>query len=204
MKYIKKIPAEDRQHTKLLLDSGWRRLKEPKKLSSTILLSLPISLVLMFLVGALCAILYPPFRNIILGNKGFAIEITVNLWTVVYVLLTLGFFYLHELIHAAFVPDFLHSKKVFWGFNGMFCFVYTNEKISKQRFLLISIMPLLILSIIFPILMSTLKMMNNFIVFLCILNAGGACVDIFNMFLIGRQVPSDGYVINNGLATFFK
>ena len=70
--------------------------------------------------------------------------------------------------------------------------------------MLISIMPLLLLSFILPAVLSIFGISNWFIIFLCIINAGGSCVDVLNMFLIAGQVLQNGTIVNNGYSTYFK
>ena len=86
----------------------------------------------------------------------------------------------------------------------MFAFVYTEEKIKKSRFIIISVMPYLILSFISPIVLSSLGVLNGFLCFLCLLNAGGSCVDLLNIILISKQAPNDSYILSNGHNTYYK
>ena len=46
--------------------------------------------------------------------------------------------------------------------------------------------------------------MNGFIMFLCVLNAGGSCVDVFYTLLILFKIPNGSIVKNNGAVTFYK
>ena len=43
MKYIKKLPKENKEYSQKLLDSGWKKLKEPK-LWVAMLIGLPIGI----------------------------------------------------------------------------------------------------------------------------------------------------------------
>jgi|GEM_PF-5204797 len=79
-----------------------------------------------------------------------------------------------------------------------------TEKISKIRFIIISIMPLIILSIVFPIILGVCNALNGFIVFLIIVNAMASSVDILNLFLIVFQAPQNSYILNNGFETYVK
>lgn len=89
--------------------------------------------------------------------------------------------------------------------NGLFGFVYTEEVISKIRFVVVSVMPLLLLSFVFPLAaMQTGLLHRGFVVFLCVLNAGGSCVDVLNLLLIAFQVPKGGLVVSNGPRSFYR
>ena len=43
MKYIKKLPKENKEYSQKLLDDGWKKLKEPR-LSVAMLIGLPIGI----------------------------------------------------------------------------------------------------------------------------------------------------------------
>lgn len=137
-------------------------------------------------------------------QPNFRVTLQFDLFTILYFGMMLIFLLVHELIHAIFIPNFIRSQKTFWGMNGLFGFVYTEEPITKSRFMVISVMPLLILSFLLPLVMELLGFLNNFIMFLCILNAGGACVDILNLILILVQVPKGGSIVSNGNVTLYK
>ncbi len=96
------------------------------------------------------------------------------------------------------------SIKTYWGINGVFGFVFTTEKLKKVRFIKISLMPYLLLSVILPFILYTFGVLNGYTVFLCLINAMGSCVDFLNICLITFQVPKGAYIINNGFETFYK
>lgn len=203
MQFVKKIPGENKERTKELLSSGWNRLKEPSDLGIAILYSLPISIILMTVNGIWFFLISPVFKNFI-NSGGFIVEFQINIKSLVYILAVILFLLVHELIHAIFVPGVFHSLCTYWGFNGVFGFVYTEEIMAKKRFMIISIMPLLLLSFILPAVLSFFGISNWFIIILCTINAGGSCVDILNMFLVAGQVPQKGIIVNNGYSTYFK
>lgn len=68
----------------------------------------------------------------ILDADGLSIEFTINLKSLLYVIGILIYTFLHEMIHALTIPNVIHSQKIYWGINGYFGFVYTEEKIKKQ------------------------------------------------------------------------
>lgn len=204
MRYIKKIPPTDKLFCEGLLSRGWRKLKEPVSIGTAILYSVPFMILTFAIEIFLIYFLYAPFREMIDGKREFGFEIAINISTLLDVFLIIAFLLIHEFIHACFVPNGLNSDKTFWGFNGMFGFVYSEEKIKKYRFLLIAIMPYMVLSVIFPIVLSVFGFLNGFICFLCLINAGGSCVDLLNIILIGMQVPKDSYIVSSGLETYFK
>ena len=203
MRYIKKLPLEDEEKTKRLLSSGWNKLKEPRNISTAILCSLPISFILIVVNGIWFYYFSTVLRDFIhLDN--FRIVFQINIKTMIFIIVILLFLFLHEMIHALFIPNIFHSTCTYWGLNGLFGFIYTEEIINKKRYLVISIMPLLILSFLLLAVLSFLGISNWFIIFLGILNAGGSCVDILNMILITTQVPSKGKIISNGFSTYYR
>lgn len=204
MKYIKKIPPENLNVSKELEDLGWHRLKEPKSISSAILLSLPISIILMFVNVFWCYLLSPPFQDLLKSSDGLSVEITFGPNSIPYLFGMVFYLYLHEMIHAILIPGVIKSSRTYWGLNGLFGFVYTEEVISRNRFFLISIMPLLVLSFLLPLMINALGSMTGYLIFLSVFNAGGACVDVLNIILVNHQVPPKASVRSNGYATFYK
>lgn len=203
MRYIRKIPPADRAVCDGLVRDGWKRLKEPASLSAAILCSLPFAIVAFAAELVLIYYLYAPFRALLDGGT-FLFEIKLNSMTLAYVALTVIFMLLHEAVHACFIPGFMRSQKTYWGFNGIVGFVYTEEKIKKKTFLLISAAPYLLLSFVLPVALGVLGLLNGFICFLCVLNACGSCVDLLNIVLVAKQVPKYAYIVSSGFETYFK
>lgn len=203
MKYIKKIPKENIEVTENYLQSGWKVLKEPSSLCVTIASAMPISIILMVLTVFYFMIVFPENMNIF-DADGLSIEVTINLKSLLYLAGILIYTFLHEMIHALTIPNAIHSKKTYWGINGCFGFVYSEEEIKKGRFILVSIMPLVILTFVIPLICRIFDFYNWYLLLLCIINAGGACVDIFNIILIAKQVPTQGMIVSNGMKTLYK
>ncbi|MDI2882308.1 metalloprotease family protein [Clostridioides difficile] len=75
---------------------------------------------------------------------------------------------------------------------------------SKCRFLIVSIMPFVLLSIILSILLNILGVISEYTILLCLINALGSCVDLLNICLISIQVPSKYYIKINRFETYFN
>ncbi len=203
MKYIKKIPAANEEISEKLKNAGWKRLKEPKNVAMATLCALPIA----FLLGGIVIIIARWLNPSLFGflqDGAFGISIGITLMTLVYIIMIFAFMLLHEFIHAVFVPGFIKSNNVFWGFNGAFGFVYTTQPIKKGRFIVISFMPLVLLSFALPFALHLLGWLNGYTTFLCCLNALGSCVDVLNIGLVAVQVPNGYTLINNGYDTYYK
>jgi hypothetical protein len=204
MRYAKKIPPTDKELSNKLITEKWTKLKEPSNLGIATLLSLPF----MFINGAISMLiifyLYPPLKEFLSSKQDYSFSFTVNLLTLIYFVIILLFMTIHELFHACFIPNILKSDKTYWGVNVFCGFVFTTEKIKKGRFLIISIMPFILLSVIFPFILNILGWLNSYTILLCLINAMGSCVDCLNICLVAIQVPNGSYILNNGFETYFK
>ena len=204
MKYVKKMPQTDKQLSSELISDGWSKLKEPSSLSMATLMSLPFMIINTVIYMVLIYFLYPPLREVLTSSE---VDIIFSIDIIALVLLlsaSLVLMIIHEFIHALFIPNVLKSDKTFWGINGLYGFVFSTEKFKKGRFIIISIMPFILLSIILPIILSYMGLLNVYTIALCLINAAGSCVDMLNIFLIARQVPNNSLIINNGFETYFK
>lgn len=208
MKFTRKIPNTDKELSTYFHMNNWKKLKEPSNIAWAIIFSFPIAYLLgafsLWFIHHINPTLFTPLIHILKKSNNLSFSINFNIRLLFKILYILAFMIIHELIHAIFIPNILESKKTFIGINGVFAFVYTSEPIKKARFIIISIMPFIVLSIVFPFMVNILGLMNNFIIFLVLLNAMGSCVDFLNIFLIMFQVPNSSTIINNGNETYFK
>ncbi len=204
MRYIKKIPPKDENFSNILISNGWKKIKEPPNLVMATLLSIPFMIINGIISIIIAFYLYTPLKELLNSNPGFGITFTLDLVTLLYVVIIFLFMTIHEFIHACFIPNVLKSDKTYWGINGFFGFVCTTEKIKKSRYIIISIMPLILLSIILPFILNIFGLLNWFTLFLCLINSMGSCVDCLNVCIVGIQVPNGSYIVNNGSETYFK
>ena len=110
---------------------------------------------------------------------------------------------LHEIIHLILIPNFKKSEITFFGIKVWGGFVFTKEKIGRNRYILISIAPFIILSIFLPLIIGVLNLLNGIFVFLAFINALASSINVLNIFLIFLQVPSEGLIVNNGFETYY-
>lgn len=204
MKFIKKIPPTDKELSNKLASEGWVKLREPSSLGAATLISLPFALINGLISVAITFYLYTPLKEFFSNKQNFSISFTFNLFTLIYIVMIFVFVIIHELIHACFIPNAFKSDKTYLGINGFCGFVYSTEKITKNRFLVISIMPFILLSIVLPFILKILGLLNGFTVLLCLINSMASCVDCLNTCLVLFQVPKDSYIMNNGFETYFK
>lgn len=209
MKFVKEIPTADKKLSDKLISEGWKKIREPKNLFTTILISIP----LMFINAIISILIINQFsdwwENVInkwtsiADNSSFHITISTSsiaLFVAAIFILTI----IHELLHMILIPNFMKSDKTCWGITLNGGFVATTEKIVKSRFIIISAAPFVLLSVILPIILGIFGFLNKFIVFFIIFNAAASSVDVINLILILIQVPGNSCIINNGFETYFK
>ncbi|MGQ4668060.1 DUF3267 domain-containing protein [Metabacillus halosaccharovorans] len=200
MKILKKLPKSKESIHMDLIRNGWIPMKEPKNIMSAILLSVPL-----MLVNAIITIgVINVFSNISLSDYGLtsdSISITINLGIILWLFLLLV---LHEFLHLVFVPKFIKSDKTFVGITMFGGFVITEEEISKSRYILITIAPFIIISVILPLLLSVFGLLTPTLKFLILLNSLASSVDMLNLLLIIKQIPKNAILKSNGPYTYWK
>ncbi|PJI08647.1 MULTISPECIES: DUF3267 domain-containing protein [Clostridium] len=200
MKFVFNIPKTDEKISEKLVNSGWRKLREPEKVSTSLFMSIPLMLLNIIITVSIILKFDNPISKVI-SNRSFSFSL--NLFDLMYFMV--GIFLLtliHELLHAVFMPNFMKSDKIYLGINFNGGFIFTTEIISKLRFIIISIMPFFIISVIMPVILGILGGLNVLFTIFIIINAAGSSIDILN-FIIISQVPRNSMIINNGFETYF-
>lgn len=195
-----KLPKIDQERHSELIASNWILLREPKNLLSSALASVPL-MILSTLFSFIILDLFSPFSLEEFGITPSQISVTINLLDLLYVI---GIIFIHELLHLAFVPDFLTSDKVLLGITYFGGFAYSEEVLSKSRFILILLVPFVAISIILPGIMGVLNLLSPLVKFLILSNALGSSVDMLTLILILIQVPAGSYLTCNGTRTYWK
>jgi hypothetical protein len=199
MKIKNKLPQYNESLHFDLINNGWVPIKEPKNLISAILLSIPL-----MIINALISVgIINIFSNVSLKEFGIepdSISITINLEDILFIILLV---ILHELLHLIFIPNFIKSENTFIGLTLLGGFVATEEKIPKSRFILVTIAPFIIISVILPIILGFCGLLTSTLKFLIILNSLASSVDILTLLLIIKQVPKNGILKNNGQKTYW-
>ncbi len=196
-----RFPRVDSERHQYLLDNQWTLVKGPKSIALTILLSIP----LMFLNAFIAFWIIRTFDSITFEEFGIgsdSVDIPFNL---VYLL---GFVLIliisHELIHLVFMPNFIKSKKTYIGLTLFGGYVYSEEIVTKIRFIIMIIAPFFIISIILPIILSFFGLLTTFIKLIVLANAASSSVDILCLILILMYVPSGASLANNGSKGYWK
>ncbi|WP_242218205.1 DUF3267 domain-containing protein [Bacillus cereus group sp. BfR-BA-01380] len=194
------VPKGDKTLDITLTQDGWTPMKEPKNFVNALLLSVPF-----MIINALISIgIINIFSDISLHEFGLTTEgvfITIDLVSLLFIIFLV---ILHELIHLIFIPNFIKSEKTWIGLTFFGGFVATEEEISKLRFVLITIAPFFIISILIPLLLSVFGALTTTLKCLILLNSMASSVDMLTLLLILKQVPPNGILRNNGSKTYWK
>ena len=202
MKLLKGIPKSSEEKEKLLIGLGWKKLKEPKNLFGYIVLSAPLMILLAILSFGILRYFHKDILiNLIKIFDNGSFTFTIN---IIYLAVVLLMVFFHELIHLILIPNFILSKKKYLGFTWFGGFVYSSDEIKKGRYILITTTPFLVLSVLFPIILGFIGLLNKYLMFLIILNSLSSSVDILNMILIITQVPNGSILTQNGEKIYFK
>lgn len=200
MKIRFSIPKSDYEYDQELKGNDWTPLKEPQSIGKATLISIPFMLVnLVICIAVILMLDGLSWQEFGFTEEGF--EITFSLW---YVLGFVSMIIIHELIHLVFVPNFLRSDKTYLGITWQAGFILTEDVISKSRFLLVSFAPFILISIVLPIILSWFGLLTPFLKVLIIINGVSSSVDFLNSYMIMKQVPKGGRIINNGFKTYWK
>ncbi|PUA39818.1 DUF3267 domain-containing protein [Paenibacillus elgii] len=198
MKIRNRFPKTDKQkHTEFIRD-GWALLKEPKSPMRALVLSVPFMIInLIVTLGIVNMFSAAPLRNYLPESISFTIDLKSILGVISLLLI-------HELLHLILIPNFIASKSTYVGITLFGGFVYTEEQVTKTRYIVITLLPFIVISIILPALLALLGALSPFILFLIVLNALSSSLDILNWILIWIQVPSKAVIICNGTKTYWK
>ncbi|MFA4978100.1 MAG: DUF3267 domain-containing protein [Sphingobacterium sp.] len=132
-------------------------------------------------------------------QHGFSMAINV-----IDIIIIIIFIYFHEIIHLIFVPNFLNSDNTFLGLTWFGGYSYTEEIITKERYIFIAAMPFLLISVISVIILGSTGHLTPVMKFVCIINAVASSVDFFNIILISIQVPNKSKIVMNGQLSYYK
>lgn len=200
----KKFPQINSERHSKLIANNWIQLREPQNLASAMLAATPL-MILSALPSLKILDIFSPFSLADFGVTPSQISITIDLQDLVYFLgLSVVIIFIHELLHLVFVPGFLTSDKAFLGITHFGGFAYSEEVLSKSRFILILLAPFIIISIIMPGILGALNLLNPLLKFMILSSAMGSGVDMLTLVLVLIQVPAGAYLTCNGMRTYWK
>jgi hypothetical protein len=178
----------DTQKQRDLTASQWVKLKEPKTMLTAILASIPF-MALNATITLLIAGMFVPVSFEYFGIAGTSFSFQIDLLPLFGVV---GILVAHELVHLLCIPDFIRSDTTSIGVTYGGGFVYTEEKLTRTRYLIISFAPFITISLILPVILGMLNLLSPLVVGVLLLNSLGSSVDILVALLVLIQVPSRG------------
>ena len=184
-----------------LKENNWVQLKEPGNILSAIVASLPLMGLNLVLTIAVFAVVQQPVTLADFGIVQDGFQISIDLQIIAGFLILLIF---HELLHLILVPDFILSEKTYAGITPLGGFVYSEEEIPRSRYLLITIVPFLVISVILPLVLGTLDILSQPVKVLILLNSMASSVDVLTFILVLTQVPGGSYITSNSTKTYWK
>lgn len=174
-------------------DASWRSLREPSPWLEKLVV-LPISVAAAVIVAGLW-FLVTPVQDVrpAMSLRDF-------------LLLFAGIVVVHELIHALVHPMAGRSAHSILGFWPAGCFFYANYdgELSRNRFVAVLLMPLLIMSIV-PLLVSAIAQVSSeWVAFVSTFHAFLAGGDILPAGLVLFQIPATGIVRQKSWRTYWR
>ncbi|GIM27728.1 hypothetical protein CPJCM30710_03940 [Clostridium polyendosporum] len=200
MRIRNKIPKCNKEKNALLLGDGWILIKEPKNIIQSIIFSIPLMIFLGF-ISIYIINLFSPITLADFGVQQHNFSMTIN---VVDIFIIIIFIYIHEIIHLIFVPNFLNSDNTFLGLTWFGGYAYTEEIITKERYIFIAAMPFLLISVGSILILGPIGYLTPILKFICIINAVASSVDFLNIILISIQVPNKSKIVMNGELSYYK
>jgi hypothetical protein len=173
---------------------GWHSIREPGPIAMQFI-AIPVALVLLAIWAAcLFSIQHNwfPWRD-----AGVDINTLLVLFLIVPV---------HELLHAVTHPGWGASSNSIiglWLSKGLFYAHYEGE-MSRNRFLLVFLMPLIILGVIPTLLIMIFPKLTQDLLWLSLSGTIFACGDLVGVGFIFFQVPRSAIVQNKGWRTYWK
>lgn len=201
MIFVKNPPPTDEILTNQLINSGYTRIKGPRTTTAYIFLCVPIAVICALLSSAIIYCFPNPIKNIIITRY---IYLDFHLTDLFFALLIFAVFCIaNALIKFYFIPHNIRSDKTFVGVTGNGIFVATREPIIKTRFLLLSFMPYVLLSVFLPVVLGLFNFLGYTVILMIIVNAIFSSPDIF----AGCQAffaPNDSVIVKNGFCILYQ
>ena len=174
-------------------DVSWKPLREPSPWLAQFI-ALPIGVVTAALVAVLWFAITP------LRDDQFPSSLLM------FLLLYAGILVVHELIHAAVHPLAGRSEYSIIGFwpSRMVAYAHYDGELSRNRFIAILLMPLLVLSVLPLIVAAALQSASGWVAFVSFFNALLACVDLLGAGVVLFQIPVHAIVRNQGWRTYWR
>lgn len=110
---------------------------------------------------------------------------------------------MHGIMHKLILPDL--KQTIFRIIpNKIISCSFLKREVSRNRLVISLIFPFVMLTILPIIVLSFIRVENNFVCILIIINAVVSYVDILTIFLLLLQVPKSAYIKNIDNETYWK
>ncbi len=130
----------------------------------------------------------------------------IFLYSVIAIAVYVVLIVLHEVIHALFYP--VRSEKNIWLYGAQAAMIFSSAKISKTRFIVLSLAPTVLLGfmpfilwLLYAPLVSPAASVSWLVV--CWLMVFGGVGDFYNVKNVLAQVPKNALVFNYGIHTYW-
>ncbi|MEI7025611.1 DUF3267 domain-containing protein [Paenibacillus sp. y28] len=200
MKIVTRLPAVNQQKHLDLLNEGWVLLKEPRTMAMALLCSVPLMLLGGFVTFGLIA-LTSDISWSMFGFEAQSFSMTIRLD---YILALILLLLIHESLHLLFIPHFISSTTTLIGLTYAGGFVYTEQELSKSRYIVITVAPYIVISLVLPLLFGALGIFTPLLKLAVLLNALASSVDMLNLLIVSGQVPSRARIKSNGSNTYWR
>jgi hypothetical protein len=168
---------------------------------TAILASIPF-MALNFTITLLIVGMFVPVTLQYFGIAGTSFSFQIDLLPLVAGVV--GILVAHELVHLLCIPDFIRSDTTGVGIMYGGGFAYTEEPLTRTRFIIISFAPFIAISVILPLILGMLHLLSPLITGLLLVNSLGSSVDILMAVLVLMQVPPRAHLVANGRETYWK
>lgn len=174
-------------------DASWRRLREPSPWGEK-LIALPVGLVAAGTVAALWYFVTP------LQTATLAVSVPAVL------LAFAGIVVVHELLHVLAHPMRGRSPHSVIGFSPSEAFFYGHYagEVSRNRFLTILLMPLIIISVVPLLVSATAQVGPGWVAVVSVFNVLLAFSDLLLVSLVLFQIPKAATVRQQGWKTYWR
>jgi hypothetical protein len=198
MKFIYgKIPDNQSFHPEA---EGWLCIKEPDPIHLQ-LMAIPV-MVAAIIIWGIIIIIWSLFNSVDIMESLLIIKLFPSLEFIIFLFISVP---LHELMHALFHPGWGLSSETnlgLWLEKGLF-FAHYDGIVTRNRFLLILLSPLIVMGI-FPIIFmffypSLFNVLGIISLWGCLL----ACGDLVGVGIVVSQIPKSAIVRNKGWQTFW-
>ncbi len=173
-------------------DDSWTLLREPSTMTKQ-LISFPIGIVMAIVLFQIWKALNPA-EVLVLPSRFQFIRMLIDTY------------FLHEACHLIAHPNMGFSSKshVVISLSKLMSYTYYDAGLRRNSFILIQLFPLIVISIVAPIICMIFQFFSTWFVAISVINALSACVDLYYSLLILNQVPNKAIARTYKWRTYWK